>query len=208
MKSQRRRKILMSIACIVPFCIAMSLRDVLNIWISTTAAACVAIPLSLVEARRASVRWWKPPPLPHLGFGVAVGVGMSLATWLLYPLAISLIPALATEVSWLYDMLRQPPGPLLASPLLLAVVAAEELVWRGILMDWLIPRFGKPAAIVMSALLYILPQIAFRSLTLVAVAFGCGLIWGSMRTITRNLWPPFIAHLVWDILVFIVYPVS
>lgn len=208
MNRRRYEKILTSFACIAPFCIAMALRDVVNIWLGTTTAAAISIPLPVAEIQTSGARWHRNLNLARAIVGVGVGLAMAGATWALYPLAVSIVPELETKVGWLYQMLRQHPGPAKAFLLLLAVVLAEELVWRGVLMDWLLPRFGIARAVMFSSLLYVLPQVAFRSLTLVAVAFACGVVWSTLRATTRSIWPPLLAHLVWDVLVFVAYPLS
>jgi membrane protease YdiL (CAAX protease family) len=43
---------------------------------------------------------------------------------------------------------------------------------------------------------------------LVAVALACGLVWGGLRVYTRGIAAPLIAHLVWDLLVFVLFPVA
>lgn len=133
---------------------------------------------------------------------------MSLATWWLYPLSVSAFPPIQTEVETLYALLRQPPGPIQAFPLLVLVVVAEELVWRGLAIDFFSASFGASRAVVISSLLYVLPQIALRSPLLVIVALLCGSLWGTLRVRTGGLVAPFVAHLVWDLLVFVMFPVA
>ncbi len=195
-------------ACVAAFCVAMGLREVLNIWIGTGAAALASILVLWLGARPAVRSNLKPPTAASLIAGVAVGLVMSLATWWLYPVSVSVFPPIQTEVETLYALLRQAPGPVRALPLLFLVVAAEELVWRGVAIDLFSKSFGPWRAMLFSALLYVLPQLALRSPLLIIVAFLCGLLWGSLRVRTRGLAAPLIAHLVWDILVFVMYPVG
>lgn len=195
-------------ACVAAFCVAMGLREVLNIWIGTGAAALASILVLWLGARPAVRSNLKPPTAASLIAGLAVGLVMSLATWWLYPVSVSVFPPIQTEVETLYALLRQAPGPVRALPLLFLVVAAEELVWRGVAIDLFSKSFGPWRAMLFSALLYVLPQLALRSSLLIIVAFLCGLLWGSLRVRTRGLAAPLIAHLVWDILVFVMYPVG
>jgi len=195
-------------ACVAAFCVAMGLREVLNIWIGTGAAALASILVLWLGARPVVRSNLKPPTAASLIAGLAVGLFMSLATWWLYPVSVSVFPPIQTEVETLYALLRQAPGPVRALPLLFLVVAAEELVWRGVAIDLFSKSFGPWRAMLFSALLYVLPQLALRSPLLIIVAFLCGLLWGSLRVQTRGLAAPLIAHLVWDILVFVMYPVG
>jgi membrane protease YdiL (CAAX protease family) len=205
--SDRARGVVLA-TCIGAFCVAMGLRAEVSVWIGTGTAASLSVVLLWFGARPSAQAVVGPKPFAGALAGVAVGVAMSFATWGLYPVAVDLLPAVRGEVETLYGLLRQPPGPVRAFPLLLLVVAAEELVWRGLAVDVLSPRFGRWCAVVMAALLYVLPQVAFRSPLLVVIALLCGLVWGALRARTEGLAAPFLAHLVWDVLVFIAYPVA
>lgn len=133
---------------------------------------------------------------------------MSVATWCLYPLSVEAVPAIQAEVQGLYALLRQPPGPVWAFPVLVIVVAAEEAIWRGVGIDILRKVTGPWQSVVISALLYVLPQVALRSPLLVLVALLCGMVWGMLRVRTSSLIAPLVAHLVWDLLVFVMFPVE
>lgn len=193
--------------CVTSFCVAMGLREHLNIWVGTGAAATASLLLlrrlpsppgiSRVELTRSS-----------LGAGLLAGVLMAVATWTVYPLSAELVPAIAVEVPKLYSLLRQPPGPVWAFPVLVLVVAAEEWVWRGLAIGLFSGWTTPGRAVLLSASIYVLPQVAFRSPLLVCVAFGCGLIWGALRVWSKGLVAPLLAHLVWDLLVFVLFPVE
>ncbi len=195
-------------ACVAAFCLAMGLREVLNIWIGTGFAALSSVIVLWLGARPVLRSNLRAPATTNLLIGLAVGVLMSVATWWLYPLSVSLFPPIQTEVETLYALLRQAPGPVRAFPLLLLVVAAEELVWRGVAIDLFSKSLGPWRAMIFSALLYVLPQVALRSPLLIIVALCCGLLWGALRVWTKGLAAPFVAHLVWDVLVFVWHPVA
>jgi membrane protease YdiL (CAAX protease family) len=185
----------------------MGLWESLNIWIGTGGAAL----FSLLLLQRLPA-----PPAIRKGdvtvsstaAGLMVGFVMALMTWSLYPVSLDLVPALSREVPKLYALLREPPGPVWAFPILVLVVTAEEWVWRGLAIDLLSKSRSAGGAVVLSALIYVLPQIAFRSPLLVVVAFSCGLIWGALRVWTKGLFAPLLAHLLWDLLVFVMFPVE
>lgn len=208
MVSSNRGRAIVLATCIGAFCVAMGLRAEVNVWIGTGTAGSLSVLLLWFSARPTARAVVGPKPFMGVVAGVAVGVAMSFATWGLYPFAVDLLPVVQGEVETLYALLRQPPGPVRAFPVLLLVVAAEELVWRGLAVDVLNPALGRWRAVAMAAILYVLPQVAFRSPLLVVVALLCGLVWGALRARTDGLTAPFVAHLVWDILVFIAYPVA
>lgn len=208
MTRSRRAGAVVLTACVSAFCVAMGLRTELNVWIGTGAAAALSMLLLWIGARPSVRSILGENPRLGIALGIVVGTVMSLATWGLYPLSVNVLPPVQGEVETLYGLLRQTPGPVRAFPLLLVVVAAEELVWRGLAVDLFTPALGSWRAALMAALLYVLPQIAFRSPLLIIVALLCGLVWGALRVRTGGLTAPFVAHIMWDVLVFIIYPVA
>lgn len=193
--------------CTAAFCLAMGLGEVVNVWLGTGLAAGFSIVLmQCLSSVKATERWAVSSRSAVLG--VAVGVAMAGATWLLYPISIELVPSIAVEVPKLYALLRQPPGPVWAFPVLVLVVTAEEVVWRGLAIDVFSRYANRSGAVLLAALLYTLPQIAFRSPLLVFVAFLCGVVWGVLRSRTHGLTAPLLAHLIWDVLVFVLFPVA
>ena len=193
--------------CVTAFCLAMGLREVVNVWLGTGLAGGLSILVMQRLSRASLLERWNPSSRPAF-LGVAAGVAMAAATWLLYPISIELVPSIALEVPKLYELLRQPPGPVSAFPVLVLVVTAEELVWRGLAIDVFSRHANAAGAVLLAALLYTLPQVAFRSPLLVVVAFACGAVWGLLRVRTNGLTAPLLAHLIWDLLVFVLFPVA
>ena len=192
---------------IASFCLAMGLRGVLNIWIGTGTAALISVLLLRRIDDDIPARWF-PTSTSAIVSGTAIGVAMAVGTWVLFPVSAELVPAIGVEVPRLYDLLRQPPGPVWALPVLVFVVLTEELVWRGLAIDVFGQSVGPARAVLLASLAYVLPQIAFRSPLLVVIALVCGAIWGALRVMTNGLAAPLIAHLTWDVLVFVLFPVS
>lgn len=194
-------------ACIVAFGVGMSLRQSFGIWLGTGSAAVLSMAVIAASDPSARTRLFRGWSARACLAGLAVGMGMSIATWVLYPLSAQLIPGIEREVTELYTLLREPPGPVRALPVLALVVATEELVWRGLALDLFIRRLRPGQAVLAAAALSILPQLALQSLLLVAVGFSCALVWGWLRVKYVGLAAPLIAHLLWDLLVFVLFPV-
>ena len=195
------------VLCTAAFCLAMGLREVVNIWLGTGVAAVVSLVLlrALAPESRPKAPGWSTRSVL---VGLVAGVLMSIATWVAYPMSTDLLPAIGVEVPKLYALLRQPPGPVWAFPVLVLVVCTEELVWRGLGIDVFLDQGSETRAVVLATLLYVLPQIAFRSPLLVVVTLVCGAIWGALRVGTGGLTAPLVAHLTWDLLVFVLFPVA
>jgi hypothetical protein len=137
--------------------------------------------------------------------GLLVGASMTLATYALYPLMIQLSPTLADDVAGLYARLRT-SGPGWRALWLLPIVLGEEIVWRGFVQGALQCRHGARAGVLLAAALYALAHIPVGSPLLVVVAFACGLVWSALRATTSSLLAPLIAHLLWDVVVLLLFP--
>jgi len=148
------------------------------------------------------------PDLRSIATGLAAGAVMVVATHVLYPIAAATFPGLEPNVALLYRPLAAPPGPTAALPILLLVVFAEELIWRGLLMDSLTARMPAAPSVVAGAALYALPQLANGSLLVMAVALVCGLVWGTERALTGGLAVPLITHALWSATVFSLAPLA
>lgn len=89
--------------------------------------------------------------------------------------------------------------------LILLICAAEEIVWRGMVLSELTQRFGRRAALPLSALLYgvaIAPTLwllrdplAGPNPLLLTAAVGCGLVWSFLAGQLGRLTPVIISHM-------------
>jgi len=88
---------------------------------------------------------------------------------------------------------------------LLSIAAAEEIVWRALVLDQLMQRFGDRRAWPLSAVLYSISLLPTAFLLagpagpnplLPLAALGCGLVWAFMANMLRRLPPVIVSHLV------------
>lgn len=98
-------------------------------------------------------------------------------------------------------------SPVFLASTLVLVVAAEEVLWRGVVARFLMERSGKAVGIVAGAAVYALAHWAAWNPLLLVAALGCGLFWGWLYTATDDLVAPTVSHLLWDVLLLFVFPV-
>jgi len=149
--------------------------------------------------------------IPALGTGLLVGVAMTALTYVLYPAFDRAVPGLAQERDMLYTRLHAAPDlwrRLALLPVLLPIIAGEEVVWRGLVQSALARWRGGITGIVTGAALYAAVQSPAGSPLLILTALACGLVWGSLRSATRGLWAPFLAHVIWDVAVLFIAPLD
>lgn len=139
--------------------------------------------------------------------GLLAGALMTSATYLLYPGASHLVPAVVTQTASLYATFGQTASGT-ATLLLLAVVLAEDLVWRGAVQTALADRLGPVGGVLATTCLYSAAVLPVGSPLLVAIALGCGLYWSVLRAWTGSLVPVLVCHLLWDLVVFVWVPLG
>jgi uncharacterized protein len=193
---------------VVALSLSLALRGAVNVWLSTGLAALVGVAATLAVARGELLSLLRPSAR-QVGLGLAAGVLMVLATHALYPLGLALVPGLGERVASLYEELRAPPGPRAAVPLLLLVVFSEELVFRGLLVA-LLERLGmsRSGVVLAATALYVVPQLAGGSPVLAMLAVACGLVWTAQRVLGGSLVAPLLTHVLWDLAVFVWWPLS
>jgi hypothetical protein len=178
-----------------------------NTWLATGLAGAVAIALAcFVDAP--ALRRRLEPALAPVALGLGVGLAMVAATFLVWPPLERAMPALGEALAQAYRPLYDWPGARSAVPVIALVVTAEELVWRGVLLEHLETRSAGARRIALAAALYASAQLATGSILIVCVALACGAAWTALRLRTGSLLAPLLAHLVWGLAVFVVWPLG
>lgn len=177
------------------------------LWLVMAAAGAVSVGLAW-RADAAGLLRLLRPTARALAVGVLSGVVMVTFTYALYPIVGARSDWLLNQVASHYAALEAPPGPLLALPVLVLVVFAEELVWRGLSIDVLPAEWPRSALIAASAALYALPQLASASFLVIALALVCGAIWSAQRVYSGGLVVPLVTHAIWSVTVFGLVPLE
>ncbi|MCG2814774.1 MAG: CPBP family intramembrane metalloprotease [Candidatus Aminicenantes bacterium] len=84
----------------------------------------------------------------------------------------------------------------------------EELVWRGFLQRRWENRFGRFGAFIGVALLYAAVHAVSGNIMLILAAAVCGLFWGFLYYKFRSIVLVVVSHTLWDIMVFLVFPLG
>ncbi|MCA9686330.1 MAG: CPBP family intramembrane metalloprotease [Myxococcales bacterium] len=118
----------------------------------------------------------------------ALGVGAALSRW---------APALWADVTSLYSWAGSPS--FVTAALLLLIVLGEEIVWRGALgLAW-VARVGPWPAVAISALAFTVAHLTSGPPLLALAAALAGAAWAALAIRTRSLLAPFVCHLLWDL---------
>ena len=196
----------LALACMVVWLAAAASTRLLGIWLAIGGAA-VGLGGAVFVLDHAAARRSLQPSTRLAVVGMGAGCLMAAGTYLLYPALARLSPSIATDTARLYARFRALP-PVIASLALMPVIIGEELVWRGVVQTELVRRLGPWRGVNLAALAYALAHAPLGSPLLVAVALLCGIAWGTLRAGSGSLVPSLVAHLVWDVLVFLWLPLD
>ena len=143
-----------------------------------------------------------------LAASIAVGLALAVLSSLAGHVIVRAFPILTTELRQLYATLNRSPGPMRALPILLLTATTEEVIWRGELVTWLQKRFGLLFTTTIATLAYSLPIAMSRSVLLFAIANGLGVVFTLLRFATGSWVAPLVAHTIWALGVFVVFPIA
>jgi membrane protease YdiL (CAAX protease family) len=179
----------------------------LNFWWAMLLSGSTLIAMSAVFGRdwlpqfRLSVR------------AVVIGLVSAVVLWgvfyLGHALSTVLFPFAQPQIDAIYG-LRDGSSHLWIALLLLFVVGpAETIFWQGLVQRRLMTRWGDLTGFAVTTLIYCLVHLwSFNAMLLMSAAV-CGIFWGGLYMLLkpRNLWPLLISHAVWDVMVFILFPI-
>lgn len=117
-------------------------------------------------------------------------------------------PTSVFEIEDVYGIRHGAPAGLIAFLLLFWIGPAEEIFWRGFIQERCMKNRGSWKGLVLATLIYMLVHVSSLNFTLVLASGVCGFWWGLQFSIFRNLWPVIIAHAVWDVMIFVAWPMN
>ncbi len=172
----------------------------------------VAVATRLVVGDPGTRRLFAPRAMAF-AVGVSAALLTVVATYALFGPISQTAPEFSTGTRHLYGILRSEgyaPLPLLI--VIMIVVVAEEIVWRGRLLGTDPDVAARPipwqvAQALLYAAVYGFAHATSGSILLSFIAFGFGTVWGLLRIATGSLWAPIIAHALWDVAVLVLWPV-
>jgi len=111
------------------------------------------------------------------------------------------------QVSRIYLMKEGENEWYLGLLLIFLIGPAEEIFWRGYVQRMLEPKYGGWAALIVTALVYALVHIWSFNFMLIMSALVCGTFWGLLYKYNKNLVTLIISHALWDVSVFVLFPI-
>jgi NADH dehydrogenase len=169
----------------------------LNVWLAMGAAYVALIPLAwkrdLLSARPRDAAW-----------GLAAAAVLYIGGWAAVALLRAIDPSLAARMTSFLAWRDLLPTAV-TLPLLIFIVAGEEIVWRGAVALPLAARLGPWLGSLAGAAVFALVHVAL-GWPLVVAAFTLGFAWNLVAIKSRGLAVPFVCHLAWDVTVLYALP--
>lgn len=177
-----------------------------NFWWMMTASACSLTLLSSLFAPG----WWKRISITpsNIFYGILIAVALWGVFWLGDKLSQLLFDFARPQVDTIYGM-KDGESPWLLTVLLLFLIGpAEEIFWRGYVQQALSQRWNPNVGFVVTTLVYALVHAGSFNFMLVMAAMVAGAAWGLLyRFFPERFTAIVISHALWDVAVFIWFPI-
>ncbi|MDD4427433.1 MAG: type II CAAX endopeptidase family protein [Paludibacter sp.] len=181
--------------------------DVMNFWLTMSISGALLIWISMVSTKD----FWKQFRVTSKD--VALGLLSAVALYGVFYLGNYLSTAwfdfAKPQIGNIYSM-KDGSNPYIIGLLLLVIIGpAEEIFWRGFIQRAVGVKYGDWTAFIVTTLIYALVHIWSFNFMLIMAALVCGAFWGLMFMYNKkNLIALVISHAVWDVAVFILFPIG
>jgi membrane protease YdiL (CAAX protease family) len=119
----------------------------------------------------------------------------------------TLIPDRAGNINAVYAN-RGILSPLLVGILLCFPIGfGEEIFWRGFVQRRFSLKWSPLSAWLITTLLYVAVHLPTGNPVLILAALTCGAFWGGLYAVTGRLVPVLVSHMVWDPVIFVIWPI-
>lgn len=177
-----------------------------NFWWMMTASALTLSVLSMCF----NPGWWKDVKwsVPDLLLGVLIAAVLWGIFWTGDKVSSWLFDFARPQVNLIYGM-KEGESPWLLSVLMLFLIGpAEEIFWRGYVQRTFSRRWNPNAGLVVATALYALVHAGSCNFMLLMAALVAGVVWGGLyRFFPERMAAIIVSHAVWDVAVFIWFPI-
>jgi membrane protease YdiL (CAAX protease family) len=120
----------------------------------------------------------------------------------------SLLPDRAGNIASVYANLGGLSPIVVGLLLFFPIGFGEEIFWRGFVQRRFSERGTATSAFVVTTLLYTAIHVPTGNPVLILAALTCGLFWGGVYWATGSLVPVLVSHMLWDPLIFVLWPIK
>ena len=177
-----------------------------NFWLMMTCSACTLSVLSSIF----NPGWWRTLrfSFSNIVLGVVIAVALWGVFWVGDKLSQLMFDFARPQVDTIYGM-KDGFSPWVLTALMLFLIGpAEEIFWRGYVQKNLSARWSANAGFVVTTLIYALVHAGSFNFMLIMAALVAGAAWGLLyRLFPERFTAIIISHALWDVAVFIWFPI-
>jgi hypothetical protein len=177
----------------------------INFWWGMTAASGILAVWSLIRSGKSRGRLFKFN-LRYFFWGLLSAAVLYIIFWAGNEISTRFFTFASGQIASIYNNKAQLDTWKIALLLFFWIGPAEEIFWRGMVQRTLSEYFGENFGWIGGALIYGAVHLWAASLMLFLAALLCGLFWGWLYKRFGSLWPGIISHAVWDVVIFLVFP--
>lgn len=151
--------------------------------------------------------------VPHVLLGLAAALLLYAIFWAgnaglkLFHSWLGLLPDRGQRLDAIYTSGGSLSPLLTAVLLVLPIGFGEELFWRGFIQRRLSERLGRWRGFFITCTFYTAVHLCSGNPVLILAALVCGLFWGGLYAWSGSLVLVLVAHMVWDPLIFVLFPI-
>jgi membrane protease YdiL (CAAX protease family) len=178
-----------------------------NFWIKLVFSAVFLAAIGLISSRR-ELKALFAFKIRHLWVGIISALVLYGIFWVGKGAANLLFAFAPGQIASVYATKAQLDVVLIGFFLVFVMGPAEEIYWHGFVQRRLVGRYGAKAGVLGTAAVYALVHAVSLNPMLILAAGVCGLFWGLLYQREQSLIPLIISHSLWDLLIFVLYPMS
>lgn len=128
-------------------------------------------------------------------------------SWLGVFLVTEIFPGATAQLQAIYATRYQLDPAIIAALLVLVIAPCEEIFWRGLVLEELLAKLPPRPALWIAIGLYTFVHLWAMNPMLLLAAFVLGAHWSLLYWKFNSLVPGLISHALWDVLIFVLFPV-
>ncbi len=201
------RSVYLSIAAAFVFWFFIFAYPVGNFWIKLIFSASLLAAIGLVAGRH-ELKTLFAVRIRHLWVGIGSALVLYGIFWIGKGTANLLFAFAPGQIASVYATKTQLDAVLIGFLLVFLVGPAEEIYWHGFVQRRLVGRYGAATGVLGTAAVYALVHAVSLNPMLILAAGVCGLYWGLLYQREQNLTALIISHSLWDLLIFVLFPMA
>lgn len=151
---------------------------------------------------------WKEGLGKKVGLAVFSALFLYGVFWVGNAASRAVLPSAGKEIGLVYGFKQSAALGRIGLLIVFAIGPGEELFWRGFVQRRWQQRLGRPLGWVLASLFYAAVHVGSGNFILVLSALVCGLYWGALYSRFQSAILVAISHTVWDMLIFVFFPLG